>query len=151
MPQALPVPDEDTCYIACNQFRATLASNAEDDSLNFARYLAEHLGGKALVSSPNPTQDEIQQTLRMAQGAKKVIIGTYNGHLNPGQLELVRAFAAEYSQVAVFALRNPYDLKELPETVCGVAAYEYTRCCFDAIIQLLRGELSPRGRLPILM
>lgn len=151
MPQALPIPDEDTCYIACNQFRATLASNAENDSLNFARYLSEHLGGKALVSSPNPTQDEIQQTLRMAQGAKKIIIGTYNGHLNPGQLELVRAFAAEYSQVAVFALRNPYDLKELPGTVCGVAAFEYTRYSFDAIIELLRGDLQLTGTLPIRM
>ena len=111
--------------------------------------LAEHLGGKAIVFRPDPTKKEIQEILRQAEGAKKVIIGTYNGHLNPGQLELVRAFAEQCPQVAVFALRNPYDLKELPETVCGVAAYEYTRCCFDAIIELLRGSLIPTGKLPI--
>lgn len=149
MPQALPVPDESTCYLSCNQFRATNVSNEESDALNFARYLAEHLGGKAIVFRPDPTKKEIQEILRQTEGAKKVIIGTYNGHLNPGQLDLVRAFAEQCPQVAVFALRNPYDLKELPETVCGIAAYEYTRCCFDAIIELLRGSLIPTGKLPI--
>lgn len=151
MPQALPVPGEDTCYVSCNQFRTTKASNEEDDALNFARYLAGHLGGKAIVSRPNPTKEEIRETLRKAEGAKKVIIGTYNGHLNPGQMELVRAFAEQFPQVAVFALRNPYDLSALPENVCGVAAYEYTRYSFDSIIELLRGDLTPAGKLPILM
>ncbi len=149
MPRPLPVPDENTCYLSCYQFRTTKVSDEEDDSINFADYLQQRLGGRALRFSHDPSREEIGQLLAQAAGAGKIIIGTYNGSMYPGQLELVRSFAEAFPETAVFALRSPYDLSSLPENVCAVAAYEYSRYSFDAIIELLQGKLKACGKLPI--
>ena len=51
------------------------------------------------------------------------MIGTYNGHLHPQQLEMVKALAQNSGKpVTVVALRNPYDLFPLPEPIYTLAA-----------------------------
>ena len=47
------------------------------------------------------------------------------------------------------ALRNPYDLLDLPQNVTCVAAYQYDDLSMDAVARLLSGGLTPRGRLPV--
>lgn len=89
---------------------------------------------------------------RMAVGYHScVVIGTYNGHLYKGQLELVRQAAGKNQKVLVIALRNPYDLRELPKTVYSVAVYEYTQKSLEAIAQLLDHQFIPKGILPVSM
>ena len=47
------------------------------------------------------------------------------------------------------ALRNPYDLAELPPHVAGLAAWEYTPAMFRALWPVLCGKTPPQGRLPL--
>ena len=47
------------------------------------------------------------------------------------------------------ALRGPYDLAGLPESVWTLAAFEYTEQSIRAVARVLRGEAEPTGRLPV--
>ena len=72
---------------------------------------------------------------------------TCNAHLTLQQLELMRVLCGTGKPMAVVALRNSYDLSYLPEGVCGLAVYEYIRESAVNTARVLRGELTPRGRL----
>ena len=79
------------------------------------------------------------------------MVGLFVAQQNPGQLDLVRALVAEGSPTAAVALRSPYELKGLPETVWAIAAYEYSRESIRAAAKVLRGELLPTGKVPVQM
>ena len=147
----LPELGEKPLFIGTTLFRATNVSNQQENEICFSEYLAKRLGGEAILVSPNPSEDEIQLTLQRVETHSCVVIGTYNGHLYKGQLELVRRVASINQKVLVFALRNPYDLRELPNTVYGIAVYEYTQKSLEAIAQLLEHQFNPNGLLPVKM
>lgn len=138
-------------FIGAPLFRATNASNQEIEGIQFSKFLAERFGGAAIQTSPNPTGPEILAALENANSYSSIVLGTYNGHLNTGQLKLIQEAAKKHDSVIVFALRNPYDLKELPNNVYGIAVYEYTAKSLEAIAQLLEGKFVPEGRLPVRM
>lgn len=136
-------------FLAPYAFRVTLASNVEDKSLSFAEYMVQHLGGDGTNLSPNPTNEEIAQLVQQAGKYSSAVVGTYNGHLHRGQLQLVKALAESGIPVTAVALRNPYDLASMPQNVCRLAAFEYTPLGLDAVVRFLRGELTPTGKLSI--
>ena len=61
---------------------------------------------------------------------------------------VARLAEAGVPTVAV-ALRGPYDLAGLPESVWTLAAFEYTEQSIRAVARVLRGEAEPTGRLPV--
>ena len=71
------------------------------------------------------------------------MLGTYNGHILQGQLRLAKALAATGLPMILVALRNPYDLRNMPDHVAALAGWEYTR-------PLLNGTSRPTGKLPLL-
>ncbi|WP_239615087.1 beta-N-acetylhexosaminidase [Cohnella mopanensis] len=133
-------------FIGCAIFRATKVSNLADDPLTFPAYMAEKLGGRAEVTPSNPTEDEIAAIVARTTGASCIVIGTYNGHLNQGQLELVNRLASQGVPVIAVALRNPYDLRHLNPAIWSLAAYEYTAQIFDAVANVLQGKSEAVGK-----
>lgn len=139
-----------TLCLGCQVYRTGLVGNVVDDVLQtFPAMLAEHLGAQALTTSIDPTADEIEACVKRNHEYDCFIVGTYNGHLHPQQLALVRALAATGVPVTVVALRNPYDLFGLPESVYTIAAYEYTARSAAAVADVLLGSTKATGRLPI--
>ncbi|MEU4712449.1 glycoside hydrolase family 3 protein [Micromonospora purpureochromogenes] len=65
------------------------------------------------------------------------------------QQRLVAALLATGKPVVVVAVRDPYDIAHLPGVTTYLATYSYTRAAMDALVRVLHGELSPRGRLPV--
>ncbi|MGF7145881.1 beta-N-acetylhexosaminidase [Anaerotaenia torta] len=140
-------------FIGAPAFRASNVSN-EQEAAQFADYMEENMGGTGIRISPDPGKEEIAEVIKRVKKEKAVtgiVIGTYNGHLYTGQMELVRALADHYSNILVIALRNPYDLRELPKGVYGIAAYEYTHKSLRAITELLQKQFVPNGVLPVKM
>lgn len=135
-------------FIGAPAFRATNVSNQEEP-LQFALYMEEVLGGRGIVISPNPDGEEIEQIAGEVKDATSIVVGTYNGHLYKGQLELIKELSIRHPLVLAIALRNPYDLSELPKEVYSIAAYEYTVNSFNAIIELLEHKFEPAGVLPV--
>ncbi len=136
-------------FAGCPVFRATQVSNLPDDPLTFPVYMAEKLGGQAEVTPTDPTAEEIAAIVGRAEGASCIVVGTYNGHLYQGQLELIGRLAELDVPVVAVALRNPYDLRPLSPKVWSLAAYEYTAQAFDAVADVLQGKTEALGKPPV--
>lgn len=136
-------------FTGCPGFRATLASSVDNKPVVFAEYMKERFGGTAMAASKNPTPEEIRTILEAAEGADSIIISTYNAHLQPGQSELVETLSEKGVPTAVVALRNPYDLADLPKGVTGIAAWDNSVMTLEILEEVLRGEWKPAGRMPV--
>lgn len=150
LPQGqLPPLGERPFFAGCADYRASLVSNKADETFTFPAYMAAKLGGQGIVTPLNPSGEDIAQAVRRAAQATTIVLGTYNGHLNPGQLALADAFAQTGIPTIVVALRNPYDLSRLDARIHALAAFEYTRQCFNVLARILAGNLQPSGRLSV--
>ncbi|GKX31268.1 beta-glucosidase [Vallitalea longa] len=149
--KSLPELGQNPLFIGTLPFRATNVSNKKDNTLNFPKYMADRFGGRGKIISKDPDSTEIEMALEEVESYSTVVIGTYNGHLNKGQLELIKKVAVRNNKVIVLALRNPYDLKYLPENVYGIAVYEYTSNSLKVLAELFENPYEPEGKLPVIM
>lgn len=140
---------KNTFFTGCPGFRATLASSEETGAVSFAEYMADKFGGRGLSASKNPEEKEIGEILSASEGADNIVISTYNGHLQPGQMKLIRALSAKGLPVLAVALRNPYDLAKLPENAAGIAAWDNSVETLELLAEVLGGKRLPEGRLPV--
>ncbi|HBU85710.1 MAG TPA: beta-N-acetylhexosaminidase [Paenibacillus sp.] len=119
------------------------------DSLGVA--LSQLRGGvREHKITTQPTYDEADQILNNVSEDDQIIICTYTsaGHLPKGQHHLVQKLSEKYSLIVV-ALRNPYDLLEIPTPGSYICTYENTPAVVRALSLVLTGELQPTGRLPV--
>lgn len=135
---SLPSLGTSPLFIGCAPFRATEASNQEQDRFSFSEYLSREKGGCGLQMSHDPENEEITALVSQAAGASAAVIGTYQGHLHRGQIEVVDRIAALGIPTICVALRNPYDVDLLPDCVGKVCAYEYSEESIQAVAALLK-------------
>lgn len=135
-------------FVAPRLFNATHVSNTHD-MLSFAPEMEKRLGGGSMVLSDDPESEEIVEVAKKAPFYTSVVVGTYNGHVFRGQLALIEKLATLALPVCAVALRNPYDLSDLPQSVHSYATFAYTRDVFDALAKTLTKELVPTGQLPV--
>jgi len=148
-------------FVGCLASRSTLVSN-DPDTLSFPRWFAARFGGSFRETPLNPASGEISAIVSELSAAlsselplapTSIVLGTYNGHLNPGQPELARALCGIAKQRGIpflcLAFRNPWDISLLPATY-GLALWEYTEQSFEAAAAVLCGEYIPSGKLPVI-
>ncbi|WP_458464584.1 beta-N-acetylhexosaminidase [Paenibacillus sp.] len=97
-----------------------------------------------------PSYYEADQILKDVSESEQVIVCTYTsaGHLPKGQQHLVEKLSKKHSLIVV-ALRNPYDLLEIPMPGSYVCTYENTPTVVRALSHVLTGGLQPTGSLPV--
>lgn len=150
LPQGeLPDLGERPHFLGCLAYRSTIASSQADQAFSFPRYMADKLGGSAAITPLDPTAEEISAIRDSIGDATCLVIGTYNGHLNRGQLDLVNELCKTQIPTIAIALRNPYDLQHLDNRVTKLAGYEYTQLCFDALAKVLQKQALPTGKLSV--
>ncbi len=147
--EGLPQLGEKPFFTGCYAYQSSLVSNEDDRKICFPEWLAHVFGGEACVFSPDPTDEEIERILARAAGSSCIVTGTYNGHLRRGQRQLLRKLSQMGIPMAAFALRNPYELLELPKTVAAIAVWEYSHRSMEGIRNMLEGRWLPEGRLPV--
>lgn len=145
----IPALGESPLFVGCPDFQSGLVSNAETSGVSFAGYMAGELGGEALVTSQSPDEGEIAAAAAAARGHSALFVNTYNGHMYPGQMALVKALGETGIPMAVVALRNPYDLKAAPAHAAAIAAWDYTPMTLRALAPVLRGERKATGKMPV--
>ena len=146
---SLPALGEKPFFTGCPPMRASLVSSRVRATPAFPDYMAGKLGGTELVTSEDPDDEEISQAIAAAGDCACIVLGTCNAHLRPSQLELMRRLGELGKPMIVVALRNPYDLRYLPEHVCGIAAWEYTSRSLEALIPFLSGSKNFSGKMPL--
>lgn len=138
-------------FISSYPFVLTLVSNPLDKSVNFASRMAKAFGGDEIISSINPTRDEIENILKAVEGHTSIVFGSYNAHMMKGQLDLINALDKTKLPLSVVALRNPYDLREIPSSVYSLATYEYSKRAIDNLIEYWKNDEYNKNARPFLI
>ncbi|HEX9022466.1 MAG TPA: glycoside hydrolase family 3 N-terminal domain-containing protein [Geobacteraceae bacterium] len=95
----------------------------------------------------NPTPEDIARAVDIVRGAPVALAATYNLDRNAGWLSLLKAVNGD--NVAVIAVRSPYDLLQLPASSTYLATYSDRPVAMRALAELLTARIMPRGRLPV--
>ncbi|MGW1895318.1 glycoside hydrolase family 3 protein [Streptomyces sp. NPDC002004] len=103
----------------------------------------------ALSTGTEPSQAVIDRAVAAAGGKDAVVVGTYNVTASSNQRKLVDALVATGVPVVAVAIRNPYDVAQLPSVAASLATYSWTDVELRAAVRVITGQASPRGRLPV--
>ncbi|MFC5401295.1 beta-N-acetylhexosaminidase [Cohnella soli] len=151
---SLPIPTVrkgagNTFFVGSHAYRTDQASSSVKKNVSFPAAMGEAFESSYAIVSIDPDDEEIERTLRQAEGFAHVVVGLYNGRENAGQLKLANRLIANGHQVTAVALGKPYDLELLEGEAYGLAAFEYTPLAIGSLIRVLSGEIEPTGRLPL--
>ncbi len=136
-------------FTGSGSYRATLAFNDEETSETFAAHMAARLRGTCFDVSADPEEAQIAEAVERARGASSIVVSLFAARAQEGQQRLVRELTALGVPVIAVALYSPYDLKDLPAGVTGIAAWDNTPMTLQALEELFRGGWQPTGRMPI--
>lgn len=97
----------------------------------------------SLDSKPSDIDDVIESL----KENKTVIVATYDLRKYPAWKNLLQQL--NHKRIAVIAMRDPYDLLLVPSIGTYIATYGDTRASVEALGKLLKGDIPPKGLLPV--
>ncbi|UOB12754.1 glycoside hydrolase family 3 protein [Streptomyces sp. HP-A2021] len=103
----------------------------------------------ALSTGTSPSAATIARAVAAARDADAVVAATYNVTAGSGQKTLVDQLVATGKPVVAVAIRNPYDVAQLPSVPACLAAYSWTDVELRAAARVIAGRVEPRGTLPV--
>jgi beta-N-acetylhexosaminidase len=102
-----------------------------------------------VLSSLDPTDREVELVASAFVSMERIIVFTYNAHVFKGQSRLVNQLVDQGKKVVAVALRNPYDLMEMPKVDAFLAVYDHTYEAIELTADILFGEREATGHLPV--
>ncbi|WP_367322917.1 glycoside hydrolase family 3 protein [Streptomyces sp. HUAS ZL42] len=103
----------------------------------------------ALSTGTAPSAATIAKAVAAAGDVDAVVVGTYNVSASSSQKTLVEQLVATGRPVVAIAIRNPYDVAQLPGVRACLASYSWTDVELRAAARVIAGVAGPRGRLPV--
>ncbi|MFF7127500.1 glycoside hydrolase family 3 N-terminal domain-containing protein [Streptomyces sp. NPDC008240] len=103
----------------------------------------------ALSTGTAPSATTIAKAVAAARDADAVVVGTYNVTAGSTQQTLAEQLLATGTPVVAVAIRNPYDVAQLPSAKAYLATYSWTDVELRAAARVIAGRVNPRGRLPV--
>ncbi|UXY19927.1 glycoside hydrolase family 3 protein [Streptomyces cynarae] len=103
----------------------------------------------ALSTGTAPSPATIAKAVTVAGDADAVVVATYNVNAASPQRTLVNRLAATGKPVIALAVRNPYDVAQLPDADAFLASYSWTDVELRAAARVIAGRVRPRGKLPV--
>ncbi|MEU2423191.1 glycoside hydrolase family 3 protein [Streptomyces sp. NPDC007851] len=104
---------------------------------------------RALSTGTDPSAATVDAAVAAAEGTDAVVVGTYNVTAGSGQQRLVEQLVGTGRPVVAVAMRNPYDVAQLPTARSCLATYCWTDVELRAAARVIAGRVAPRGRLPV--
>ncbi|WP_369035952.1 glycoside hydrolase family 3 protein [Streptomyces adonidis] len=103
----------------------------------------------ALSTGTAPSAAVIARAVAAAGEVDAVVVGTYNVGATSSQRTLVAQLLATGRPVVCVAVRNPYDVAQLPDVPAYLASYSWTDVELRAAARVIAGRVRPRGKLPV--
>ncbi|WP_043669405.1 glycoside hydrolase family 3 protein [Streptomyces xylophagus] len=103
----------------------------------------------ALSTGTAPSAATVAKAVAAARAADAVVVATYNVTAADAQKGLVEQLVATGKPVVAVAVRNPYDVAQLPGVPAYLASYSWTDVELRAAARVIAGRVSPRGKLPV--
>lgn len=114
-------------------------------------------GVTVLSLAPSLPEEQVQKALQEAEGAERCLVATAPPEPwsdtpidQTRQADLVKALHRQFGErLVVVALREPYDIRRFPEVHNYLCTYGYRPCSLRALADVLFGQWTPTGRLPV--
>ncbi|MFC8565139.1 glycoside hydrolase family 3 protein [Streptomyces sp. NPDC057245] len=103
----------------------------------------------ALSTGTAPSAAVVERAVAAAGDADAVVVATYDVTADSGQRTLVARLLETGKPVVAVAVRNPYDVAQLPGVPAVLAAYSWTDVEVRAAARVIAGRVRPRGKLPV--
>ncbi|MFE4700446.1 glycoside hydrolase family 3 protein [Streptomyces sp. NPDC056738] len=103
----------------------------------------------ALSTGTAPSAATIAKAVTAAADADLVVALTYNLTATGAQKTLVDRLVATGVPVTAVAIRNPYDIAQIPGVGACLASYSWTDVEVRAAARVIAGRVEPRGALPV--
>jgi beta-N-acetylhexosaminidase len=103
----------------------------------------------ARSTGTDPSAAGVSAAVAAARTADAVVVATYNVTAGSSQKTLVEQLVATGRPVVAVAVRNPYDVAQLPDVPAYLASYSWTDVELRAAARVIAGRVPPRGRLPV--
>ncbi|MFG2782553.1 glycoside hydrolase family 3 protein [Streptomyces prunicolor] len=103
----------------------------------------------ALSTGTAPSAATVAKAVAAARAADAVVVATYNVTAADAQKTLVEQLVATAKPVVAVAVRNPYDVAQLPVVSAYLASYSWTDVELRAAARVIAGRVRPRGKLPV--
>lgn len=103
----------------------------------------------ALSTGTAPSAATVAKAVTAARDADAVVVATYNVTAGSSQRTLVEQLLATGKPVVAVAVRNPYDVAQLPVVKGFLATYSWTDVELRAAARVIAGRVKPHGRLPV--
>ncbi|MFE2226158.1 glycoside hydrolase family 3 protein [Streptomyces kronopolitis] len=103
----------------------------------------------ALSTGLSPGKPQIDEAVAALAARDAVVVATYNVTAGSSQRQLVAAMLATGKPVVQLAVRNPYDIAQLPGVKAALASYSWTDVELRAAARVIAGRRDPAGRLPV--
>lgn len=139
--------DKKTVFVSPSPQATTIADEKMLEGNIIEAVKANFPEWETIELSLNPSDEEIKEVLNTAKDAEQLIVGSYNANIYHQQEKLLEELKSLSIDLHLIALRNPYDV--LNKEVNGVCTYEYTPLTIQTVIKYLKGEIQPKGSLPI--
>ena len=103
----------------------------------------------ARSTGTDPSAAVVSAAVAAAREADAVVVATYNVTARGAQKTLVEQLVATGKPVVAVAVRNPYDVAQLPSVTAYLASYSWTDVELRAAARVIAGRVRPRGKLPV--
>ncbi|WP_262058011.1 glycoside hydrolase family 3 protein [Streptomyces sp. STR69] len=102
-----------------------------------------------LSTGTAPSADTVAKAVAAARAVDAVVVATYNVTAADPQKTLVEQLIPTGTPVVAVAVRNPYDVAQLPTVPAYLASYSWTDVELRAAARVIAGRVTPRGKLPV--
>lgn len=93
------------------------------------------------------TAEHRKQVKKAVDQSPAVLIGTYHLSSQREWKNLIKTL--EGKRTVILGVRSPYDLMFVPKTAAFIATYDDHPITMKMVGKMLKGEIAPRGRLPV--
>jgi beta-N-acetylhexosaminidase len=105
----------------------------------------------------NGSRDVSEEEIGGIEGVSKVVIIAYStvrarkgyAGISPGGRKTLSRVMASAGRIGVISMGSPYIMRFFPDIDAYVCLYSPSKASLDAALRFLRGELRPRGKLPV--
>ena len=96
-----------------------------------------------------PMRDIDKSLIEKVKEYDNVIICSYNANALAKQKEMINLLIQNAKNHHIIATRNPYDYIAMDNVQNFVTLYEYTPNSVRTVVKYLKGQITPKGKLPI--
>jgi beta-N-acetylhexosaminidase len=104
-----------------------------------------------LQTGTSPSQATIDQSVAQAKLNDLTVVLTNAAWNNTAQQNLVKSLIATGKPVVVASVRDAYDIGYFPDATTYLVTYGYTPASLESLTKVLFGEITPKGKLPVMI